>query len=643
MAEQTIEELESVRIDQLPPGIPEPDDLVPYRSMRDGITKSTPKKNLAPSGTVLDFEWVANRSPAYNLNEVTIRGNQWYKSLLANNSSVPGVDLAKWLPLSQGNSGGWWKAGVYSDEKPVVLSDHNGSTEHYQLVDPTRPFISENIAVEETAGYWVSISGKSTLQMVDVSGDTAVLNMKGRDQMWFKAIQNLDHELYLQFTNDSNLLEFKLRIIILDTVPIHFPENTKSSDALYGLDKIWRPLDIGEYEFVATYDQENYIIKPYGPAHGGANSMPTVFDNVIALNASLLDGPLSYYDPEGDLENNPAPEATNIEVTGTGKPGNTLTLSWDFDSPMDYAQGTPIIQWYRSEIDNTNREAIPGETTTTYEVVDGDVGCLIDADLVVTQTAPPPANGNPNSITYISPGKIIEANEVIPSELDLALHYNHYLKRNTYDNVLKRAADMGLSGAGLFFTSPVGNEPTFEADGSLLFNPDVVQQWLDYNNISGGSSRTHEIVGVAVPTALGGIIRTLYAFGTSFDFRVTNSSIAQARFSGTEDFGTLVANTKYAFRIRYSSNGTLASIRLQLNYDPLTGTFEYDLTNELSNNGLGLGSNAGRIGANKSGTPGFGWKGKVAEFALRVGSHIDPANEVLLWARLNNVKDLTTV
>ena len=144
----------------------------------------------------------------------------------------------------------------------------------------------------------------------------------------------------------------------------------------------------------------------------------SVFDRAVlpfatvqtADNNGSLEGSYIYGHPQGINENNEPPRAENVRITGNATPGSLLTLEWDFISPSNYAQGTPTIQWKRKDKTTLIEEVLTGETNTTYQTDSGDNAYIFYADLVVSQTAPAPANGNNESETYTSNELLVELN-----------------------------------------------------------------------------------------------------------------------------------------------------------------------------------------------------------------------------------------
>ena len=73
-------------------------------------------------------------------------------------------------------------------------------------------------------------------------------------------------------------------------------------------------------------------------------------------------------------DNNDAPAADQIAVTGIVHTGSVLTGSYRFADPEDDAEGTSLYQWYRgTEPDGSGKMPIAAETSTTYTVQEADV------------------------------------------------------------------------------------------------------------------------------------------------------------------------------------------------------------------------------------------------------------------------------
>jgi hypothetical protein len=647
-------EAQNPRIDELPPGVPEEGDYIPYWSKRDGVTKrlSAAMFTGGPPAQI-DFTWIPNRvdeegNPLpYNLNDPVIYGGEWYISLIDNNTFTPGVG-DQWLKQSTSFSGGFWKAGVYNGDQPWVFSNHSGETQIYELIDPTRPFISTDIVAEEAAGKWRTLSSKVNIDLIDTSDAVIELDLKHSAQRWFKGVDNIDGPRLWNPTNVDRLVEAKFFFTMSGLFAQELPQNFRMSDPLFNPStRRWVPFDVGDYEATINYDGAgNYNVKIYGPFGGGGNQMPTILMNEISYTGGLLQGPRQYFDPEGDLENNPKPQVLTPTLVGTPEPGEILTATWTFHSPSGYAQGTHRYQWYRSNEDGSSKEAIVGATNSTYLLDDDDVDRAISCVIIAVQTAPAPANGNPESDPVETAGLLVEAPSNLPAELDLDLHYDHVmdLKSGNYDAVNFRVPDTGLVNAGAtFWTSPdAGKRPTYDgANKRLVFDPAVEPQFIEAviqaSNAKGTSNtRRYEFIGViefdVIPSDV-----TIFSILTSLYFELEggNPNLLQSApclFTGF----TAQTGVKYRFRLRTDIVGGVVEARLQLNYDESNGTYLFDGVDSNTNGGAGIGAgNTFRIGASKNVPALRGLDGKVYGMALLGQAHVDQQYELNLWRTLN--------
>lgn len=653
------------RINELPRGVPPEGAFIPYYDPLEGVTKALSVAALNPSATPVpntNFNWIANRKDAngapwpYSKNDPVVFNGEWYQSASDNNTFTPGASDT-WVKMNKSYTGGFWKAGVYSDARPWVFSDHTGELEIYELIDPARPFISTNITTEEAAGKWRSFSSKVTIDEVNTADAVITFDAKHSAQRWFKGSGNIDGPRLWQFINHERLIEGKFFFTMSGLFEQELPMDFRMSDPNFKLaTRRWTPMDVGDYE--ATINDNgagNYNLKIYGPFGGGGNTMPTIFDNVIAYSGGVLDGSRTYFDPEGDLENNPLPEVRNASITGADNiPGTVLTASWTFFSPSGYTQGVHKYQWYRSAEDGSTREAISGATGNTYTVLEADIGYAISVEIIAVQTATAPANGNPESLPVETAGILIEA--LVVTSLDPETNYDQVLNLfdDNYDAVNFRIPDTGLRPDDVtpFWTSPLAeNRPAYEsATKRLYLDPAVTVRFVETpmraSNSKGASgTRKYDWVGVielaSLPAA--GVDAIIFSPLTSLLFKVKDARF-HFQSSSANNFSFVVqTGVKYRFRLRTDINATSGfwEARLQLNYDEQGGAFLFDETIQGTNGGAGIAEDTLlRIGASKASPPAKPLHGYVYEMVYLGQDHIPAEKELNLWRRLNQVAGL---
>ncbi len=74
----------------------------------------------------------------------------------------------------------------------------------------------------------------------------------------------------------------------------------------------------------------------------------------------------------GPIQNNMAPTASAVNISGNPNNGQTLTGNYSFDDAEGDAEGASVYQWYRADdASGTNDAAIAGANASTYVVVGG--------------------------------------------------------------------------------------------------------------------------------------------------------------------------------------------------------------------------------------------------------------------------------
>lgn len=624
---------------------------------KNGITKRLEATALIPetSQPTNVFEWVPNRKdnegnpmPYENL-EVVTRGGNWYQSLADNNTSTPGQS-DQWFLLTRSYTGGFWKPGLYPDDRPWVFSDHTGFTEIYELVAPERPFISNNIEIEEQLGLWVAMFERDKIEVIDTTGVSLVVDMANKSKKYFRGSDSINAPVEWAFIRDTNAIQTTVFFQIGSLSSHTFPQNVASTDPLFN-EQQWTPYDIGVYKAVIDFNGLGGIyLQMFGPFRGGSNQRPAVAANTVTYTGGILGGPYTYFDTEGDLENNALCEVLNPVIAGGTYPGDTVTVTWDFYSPSGYAEGTHRYQWTRQNEDGSGLVEIPGEIEDNYTFQDEDINKIISVEIIAVQVAPAPANGNPESLPTRAPGILVEEFiDVSLPELVMEDYYDYGLKKSTYNTGTFTAPVFGLIGDGQSWTSPAAaNRPTYNAgDGSLTFDRSTAIQHLETSVVASNSkgsagTRTWEVCGVFSITNTSGTDNneyTMWSLITSIFMQFQGTAMESAN-SATGSFSKVfAAGTKYRYRLRCELTGVSEiQLRLQLNYNEEANSYEFDETISLATGGAGWAAgNLCRLGARSAGVVSRGFNGKIWENWMLFQAHLDPAKVTEMWRHLNNV------
>ena len=645
------------RIDELPPGEPTVGDYIPYWDKQNGITKRLEATALIPETSQPNnvFEWIPNRKdnegnpmPYENLEVVTRAGN-WYQSLADNNTSTPGQS-DQWFLLTRSYTGGFWKPGLYPDDRPWVFSDHTGFTEIYELVAEERPFISNNIVIEEQLGLWVAMFERDKIEVVDTTGVSLIIDMENKSKKYFRGSDSVNSPLEWAFIRDVNAIQATVFFQIGSLSSHTFPQNVASTDPLFN-NQMWTPYDIGVYKAVIDFNGLGGIyLQMFGPFRGGSNQRPSVASNTVTYAGGVLDGPYTYFDTEGDLENNPLPEVLNPVIAGGIYPGDTVTVTWDFYSPSGYSEGTHRYQWTRQNEDGSGLAEIPGVVEDNYTLQDEDINKIVSVEIVAVQTAAAPANGNPESLPTRAPGILVEEFiDVAPPALVMEDYYDYGLKKSTYNTGTFTAPVFGLIGDGQSWSSPAaGNRPTYNSgDGSLTFDRSTAIQWLETSVVASNSkgsagTRTWEVCGVFQLTNTSGVDNneyTMWSLIASIFMQFQGTGLEAANSVQGTFSKVFAAGTKYRFRLRSELTGTTEiQLRLQLNYNELANSYEFDETITIATGGAGWSAgNLVRLGGRSAGVVNRGFNGKIWENWMLFQAHLDPTKVTEMWRHLNAV------
>lgn len=315
----------------------------------------------------------------------------------------------------------------------------------------------------------------------------------------------------------------------------------------------------------------NYLDKTINAISGSSSAF-------IQQEGSVYQGSYSYSNSSGEIENNEPPFATDISVTGDRPIGNTLTLNYTFNSPSNYAEGTPIIQWYRRDRDTLVEELISGENNLTYITVSDDDGKDVYPKFRVTQTATSPQNGNPQSELYTAPS-------IIAGTVMTRLFGIDYNGNSTIDG-WQSITDSSTSG---FLLNILGSGIDYNIE-------------TDYSGVNaGGGEITGDDSGIQLDAIL------------DRSFFVNNTDVAESRLSGFTPGQSVELNIGGS---RTGNNndtivtlfvGTAEEVSITFNHTSNT-TDQAEFRNIVADVN-------GEIPIRIEGTPGFGYHGWTEVFA----------------------------
>lgn len=252
-------ELANARIDQLPAnGSFTGDDLVPIKNLLTGLTEKVRIQDLTAFGnTTQNFEWVSGH--AYLEDEVVTRGGNWYQALEDNEDVTPGSDDTVWELITKSSSGlVFWAAGVFPQDDVFVLSNHKGYIDLYELIDPSRPFVSSNIITEELNEQWQSVIAPRVRKSATLSSGLAVFDfVNDREKLFYGTINEVKTWSLL---NDARAIAFSTIINFTTADTQTFPANWKMSDTRKSGND-WTPLFTGVYKIDAMFDGTNWIVE----------------------------------------------------------------------------------------------------------------------------------------------------------------------------------------------------------------------------------------------------------------------------------------------------------------------------------------------------------------------------------------------
>ena len=245
--------LPNARIDELPLGTPKQFDVYAFRDVTEGITK----KAYVPvtSGTG-NYDWVTDNDPGYATgNIVTYGGLLWRSKVDDNLNIVPGSDPTKWEQIGQSQSGAYWQAGVYLEDKVTVFYRILGILHEFELNESEdRPFNSANFLTELEAGQWIQI-GANVFTEVDTTGADIEVDFNQLREGLFIGSDDIAGDKGFSFVNDGNAVELKAFFITFASLQtLTMAANIKMGDARFDSGSSeWTPFDVGTYKVTGHY------------------------------------------------------------------------------------------------------------------------------------------------------------------------------------------------------------------------------------------------------------------------------------------------------------------------------------------------------------------------------------------------------
>jgi hypothetical protein len=260
-------ELANLKIKDHPLGIPVPGDFIIFADMVNNVTKKALVNQFLPSPTTQNFEWVSEKDPAYDEDEVVTYGGNWYQSAVDDNTSVPGVN-SDWTLLTKSASGFvYWAAGLFTEDKVFVVSEHRdaGYPEIFFLLEPS-PFVSVDIVAEELLGQWRSITEITNTAEIPTGPTDIVLPFKAAAKRFFLGNAAVSGDREWSYDDAGNILEYKIHLEISGAGVHTFPINTKIYSSAVIVDGNEAEfIDTGFYSIEAWYDRTYWHVTIKGP------------------------------------------------------------------------------------------------------------------------------------------------------------------------------------------------------------------------------------------------------------------------------------------------------------------------------------------------------------------------------------------
>lgn len=251
------------RIPDLDPnGALQPNYLLAVYNSDNDTTERVPVSQFIPVSSN-NFEWLSSPETYVTGDVVTYQG-LWYQAVADSEGVVPGTDEDFWVEVSKSASGFvFWVAGAFPQDEVFVLSAHNGQVQQFTLVSGTRPYVSTDIAAEEDAGDWVSIT--EVLQTVEVATDVSdiEINFRRHREKNYYGSDPIDSPKTLSLLQTINAQKFSFTVQVDDVAAtIQFPVGFISEEANWNSStRTWTPQFEGRYNFIASKRNTSWLLE----------------------------------------------------------------------------------------------------------------------------------------------------------------------------------------------------------------------------------------------------------------------------------------------------------------------------------------------------------------------------------------------
>ncbi len=152
----------------------------------------------------------------------------------------------------------------------------------------------------------------------------------------------------------------------------------------------------GWLDGVKQYTKENISVSP--PKTVTFDDWTGFVDEVRIIGTGTVQDIFGHFDNIVYKDNNAAPIASNVEISGTAAYGQTLTGDYDYSDTDSDAEGTSTFKWYRADdASGLNKTAIASAEAETYTLAEADVDKYISFEVT------------PAAATGTSPGTAVQS------------------------------------------------------------------------------------------------------------------------------------------------------------------------------------------------------------------------------------------